>query len=199
VTLIVSKKERGTFLEQEFGHGRLVRPTLRIVSDTPVHEPGKRDPCAVFFRPLYFPSSVPLDQPHLASSSPPVVHIPWAGNPKICVAPQVSEMSKKGRICFSGAGLYNVIGMDDEVRRAVIFENQLNLLFPEVRRVLLQNVEQRVVLRYGHRNLEDSADEERFRGAAAARLRIEVSDIRYGHVIRKIECAVPVEIPVENT
>src|SRR6266853_7017870 len=60
-------------------------------------------------------------------------------------------------------------------------------------------MEESIILRGRYRQLQDSADEVRHHGAAAAALRIQMRHVGNRHVIRKLECVKPVGVAVEDS
>src|SRR5690349_19133671 len=88
--------------------------------------------------------------------------------------------------------------MHDKANQPVLLENQIDLLLPQIHRILAQDVEESVVLRSDNRNFQDFADEVWFRRTAATTLRIQMADIGDGHIVGTIEKFVPIEIAVKN-
>ena len=55
-----------------------------------------------------------------------------------------------------------------------------------------------VILRCGHRDLENLSNKIRLAGTTAAGLGIQVAHIGHGHVVGEIKFVVPVQVPVEH-
>src|SRR2546427_5745768 len=64
--------------------------------------------------------------------------------------------------------------MDNEARKAVLFCNHAELLFPQINRVVVQDMKQGVILDCRERELQDPPDKERHQTTAAAALRLQV-------------------------
>src|SRR5215472_17908905 len=90
-----------------------------------------------------------------------------------------------------------VVWMDNDVDQSMALQDELDLLFPEIERVIVQDVKQRVVLRDRNRQLHKFLDEIWHHRTASASLRIEMPDVRYGRIVRKVECVVPFLITIE--
>src|SRR5258707_6565809 len=88
--------------------------------------------------------------------------------------------------------------MHNEANQTVLLKNKFDLLLPKIHRVLAEDIEQSVVLRGHDGNFQDFANKVRLSRAAAARLRIEMADIRPRHVVGAIEEFVPIEISIQN-
>ena len=89
--------------------------------------------------------------------------------------------------------------MDDETGETMVLGNEGDLPLPEIDRIVVQDMEERVVLRRGQRQLEDTADEERQDGTAAAPLGIEMGHRGKGHIVREVQRPKPLWIPVQGT
>src|SRR5579863_2351291 len=88
--------------------------------------------------------------------------------------------------------------MNDDVDQTMIFEDELNLLFPKLGRIVIQDVKQGIVLGDCDWQLDKLADKIRHHGATTATLRIKMRNVRNGSVIGKIEGVVPLLIAIEN-
>src|SRR5437667_5740022 len=82
-------------------------------------------------------------------------------------------MVQQRPIRVSRPPLRHVVGMDQKTHQAMSLRDESNLSLPEIYRVLVEDVEERVILRRGQRQLQNSADEERHHGAAAASLGVQ--------------------------
>src|SRR5215469_5894057 len=89
--------------------------------------------------------------------------------------------------------------MSNKANQAVFPLNQINLLFPEIERMLIENMEKRVILSGSKRQLEYLINEIRENCAAASPLWIQVGDIGNRHVIFESESSEPVRIAIQGT
>src|SRR4029434_8609876 len=88
--------------------------------------------------------------------------------------------------------------MSDEADQAGPGRNHVDLCLPESRRVITEDVEQRIILDRREWNLEHVANEIRHYRAAAATLGLEMSDVRHGHVVGERESVEPVLPPIHD-
>src|SRR5437867_3644553 len=95
--------------------------------------------------------------------------------------------------------LMDVVGMDVKTDQTMFLGDESDLSFPQFDRIIVQNMEERVVLCRCQRKFEDLADEIRHNSAAAAPLRVQVRDIGDGHVIGEVQCVVPVQVSIEHS
>src|SRR5437016_1926809 len=98
--------------------------------------------------------------------------------------------------CFGGN---QVIRMRDETHKSVFLPNQVELFLPEVNRIVVQYLEERIILSSGKGQFEDLSDKKRHHCAAAAALRLQMGNIWHGHVVGKLVCVVPIEIAVHDS
>src|SRR5258708_2496033 len=89
--------------------------------------------------------------------------------------------------------------MHDEAGQAVLVGDHVELTFPEVDRVVMQDVEQGIVLDGRDRELEDPPDEERHYATAATTLRIQVRDARHRHIVGEVKRVVPGLVAIESS
>src|SRR5271154_4883482 len=89
--------------------------------------------------------------------------------------------------------------MRNETDKSVSFPDQGNLLLPEINRIVIQYLEQRIVLASGQRNLQYLADKVRKDCTAAAALRFQVRYVWHGHVVGKLVGVVPIEIAIHDS
>src|SRR5208282_5252269 len=87
--------------------------------------------------------------------------------------------------------------MDDEAHKPMFFHNELDLPFPEVDRVFLENVEQRVILGYSHRQFQNVPNEIWHNGTTPTSLRIQVRHIWNRHIVSEVERVVPYLLAIE--
>src|SRR5688572_14815597 len=86
-----------------------------------------------------------------------------------------------------------------EAYETISREEDLSLLLPALHGILPQDVKQRVILRRGQRQLQDVSDKVGQHSAAPAALRLEVSGVRYRHVVREVESVEPRLFPVHRS
>src|SRR5438105_8650326 len=80
----------------------------------------------------------------------------------------------------------------------MLLGNQVDLLFPQLRGILIEDVEQGIVLRRGDRQLQGLTDEKWHHRATATSLWVQMTNAWHRHVISKVQGLIPILISVEN-
>src|SRR6267378_4841482 len=88
--------------------------------------------------------------------------------------------------------------MSQKADQPISSPNETQLLFPQINRVVLQYVKERIVLSSCEREFQDLPDEIGHYGATTAPQRLQMSNIRNRHVIRKLEQLVPFLLPIHR-
>src|SRR3989441_859002 len=138
-----------------------------------------------------------LFRSHLASFPPPLIDFPRKSDPEEAVGAQLGETAQQCLIRFSRSVLNYIVGMNEKAHQAMLLGDESDLSPPELNRVVVQDVEERVVLHCRQRQLQNLTDEEGEDGAAPSTLWIEVCDIGNRHVIRKLQRIEPLWIAVQ--
>src|SRR2546426_8938399 len=81
----------------------------------------------------------------------------------------------------------------------MLLANEGDLPLPEINRIIIQDMKERVILSCGEGQLQNFVDKEGHYGAAAAPLGIQMRDIGNRHVVGKIQRVEPLWIAVERT
>src|SRR5215469_15268226 len=89
--------------------------------------------------------------------------------------------------------------MSNKAYKPISLSDQVDLLFPEVQRILLEDMEKRVVLSCGNRQLEHVIVKVRKNRAAAPPLWIQMGDIGHRHVIFKCQSGKPGMITIQGS
>ena len=89
--------------------------------------------------------------------------------------------------------------MDDETGQAMLGHDAAHLALPKINGIVLEDVEERIILSRGDRQLQNLADEEGHYGTATAALGFQVSYVGNGHVICEIQSSIPVLISIQNS
>src|SRR5215472_3698551 len=150
--------------------------------------------------------SLTLDDPllataykaHLTSLPPPLVHFSREGEPNLLVVAQLREMPEQLDVSFPGSLFDDVIGMHDKANETVLLFDDLDLLFPQVGGVTVQDVEQPIVLRRGDRELNQVADEVRHHCATPASLRIKMRGVWHRHVVGGLQSVIPLLVAIHD-
>src|SRR5580704_2605626 len=113
-------------------------------------------------------------------------------------AAKVCQVCEELLIDLARSFLSDIIRMDYKTGHSMLLADQPDLLLPKIRRVLLKDMKESVVLRCSHRDLENLSNKIRLAGTTAAGLGIQVAHIGHRHVVREIEFIVPIQVPVEH-
>src|SRR6202035_4255384 len=89
--------------------------------------------------------------------------------------------------------------MNDHAYQSVTCQYRLALLLPEGRGIRTQNVEERIILRGGDGDFQYLAYKVGHHRTTPARLRVQMSHVGNGHIIRTLQCVVPAQIAVERS
>src|SRR6266478_4765952 len=89
--------------------------------------------------------------------------------------------------------------MNDEAGHSMLLHDLGNLALPMVDRILIEDIEKRIILCCSDRQLQDLADEIGHHGTAATALWIEMCCVGHGHVVGKLKRAVPGKIAIKRT
>src|SRR5271154_3975422 len=154
---------------------------------------------AITVRPLNPPTAAGWNQLHLASSPPPLIDFAGQCHPEFVVFNDLSQIGEQRLIhsaCLRGR---QIIGMGDETDQSVSFLKQGDLLLPEVNRIFVQYLKERIVLAGGERNLQNLADKIREDRTATAALRFQMRYVRHRHIVGKFVRIVPIEIAIHDS
>src|ERR1700733_6490593 len=166
-----------------FGPRDLVRNTFAVVTggkfvrNSVAIGNRKRNACPVRFRAFNLPALTFSDQLHLTSSTPPVIEFARECGPDLVSRDYLSEIVQQRFVDFARARVDQVIGVSNEAHQPVSFTDELKLRFPEIDRVIIQYLEDRVVLARSERDLQNFADKVRENSAASPSLRFEMCNI----------------------
>ena len=75
-------------------------------------------------------SVVGLNQFHLSTLPPPLVHFHWSRGPDPSLFPELRDIGKQVSIDRLFAWPNNVVGVDDEVRQPVLLQDEIDLPLP---------------------------------------------------------------------
>src|SRR6266478_2059913 len=147
---------------------------LQCDDQMPVILAGISDACS--FAALSFDSVTTtfLDECHLHPLSPPIVHLARDGYPDFLLGAQLGQERKECLVSAPLSSANDVVRMDDEVHQSVLFHDQIDLLLPQIYRIVIQDVEQRIVLGCGDRHLQNLAVEVRHDGTTSTALRVQM-------------------------
>src|SRR5207253_9720355 len=160
---------------------------------------GRKCQPGAFLAPsLDSPSTSVANDFHLASLPPPTIHLAGKGNPHLPLLTHLSEMLHESLIGRSGPFLDDVVRMNEKAGQAVLLCDGGDLPLPQLDRVVVQDVEQGIILDRRERKLEDPPDEERHQAATAASLSIQMRYTRDGHVVGKLQGALPSRGSIER-
>src|SRR5438445_13373784 len=101
----------------------------------------KRQPGAFLALPLDSPSTSVANDFHLASLSPPTIHLAGKGNPHLPLLAHLSEMLQEGLIGRSGPFLDDVVRMNEKAGQAVFLRDGGDLSLPQFDRVVVHDVQ----------------------------------------------------------
>src|SRR5262245_57733236 len=127
---------------------------------------------------------------HPVSYPPPLIDLRGKRKPDVVLLAKFPEITQQVLIdgpCFPGD---DVVWMNNETGQSMLLENQFGLRLPEIYGALVEQMKQGVILGCGYRKFKNVTDEVRHYCATTTALWIEVSDIRNGHVERKIKVVV---------
>src|SRR5258707_5501078 len=88
--------------------------------------------------------------------------------------------------------------MTDETHQTVSLPEERELALPQIDRIIVKDVKERIILRRGKRKFNNLAHKIRKNRAATTSHWFQVSDVGNGHVIRKLEEIVPLLITVHG-
>src|SRR5947207_637742 len=106
-------------------------------------------------------------------------------------------MLQEGFVSRACSPLDDVVGMDVKACHAMILCNDGDLLLPQGGRVVVQEVEQRIILDRRERKLQDPPDKEGHEAATTAALRVQMRGARHGHVVGKLQGVIPILVSIE--
>src|SRR5271156_961974 len=89
--------------------------------------------------------------------------------------------------------------MSYETYESISFPNEIQLHLPQVERMIIHDIEQRIILGGGERQFQNFPDKKRHHRTATAALRLQMSHGRYGHIVGKLVRIVPLEIAVHDS
>src|ERR1700722_7737058 len=88
--------------------------------------------------------------------------------------------------------------MGNKTDQSMSFLKQSDLGLPKVDRIVIQDLEERVVLAGSQRNFENLSHEIGENRTAAATLRLQMRDIRHGHIVGKVIGIVPIKVAIHH-
>src|SRR4030095_13760207 len=100
----------------------------------------KCEPGALLSPSLDAPFAVRAHDAHLISLSPPAVDVARESNPDFPIFSHQRQMLPQSLVGLSCAALDEVIGMDEEARKAVRLGNGSELALPQVDRILVEDM-----------------------------------------------------------
>src|ERR1700737_798835 len=168
-----------------------------------IHQPiavedSESQTCFFFFWSDDFPGIASRRQTHLTSGPPPVVDLRWKGSPNFFIFNQLSQISEQRFINSARASLNQIIRMGNKAHQPVSLTQERQLLLPKIYRIVVENMEERIILGGGERQLDYFTDKVRHHRAASASHGFKMSDIGDRHIIRKFEDVVPILIPIHG-
>src|SRR5262245_55924674 len=137
------------------------------------------------------------DDSHFAALPPPRVDLAGEGHPDSALPAQLREMLQESPVRGLRLLLDDVVGMDQQTGQTVSFHNGVELVSPNINRVVVQDVEQRVVLGRREGKLQHTSDEKRHQAATPAPLRLETPGAGHRHVVGELEGVIPCEVSIE--
>src|SRR2546425_13318728 len=130
------------------------------VGDAAVFLIGIRDTGSLAARTLNMPTRVVFDEFHLCSLSPPAIDLTGSRNPNAFLAPQICQVRQQSPVNSLFPRAANVIRMHNKTDQTVLLHYQIDLLLPQIDRIVIENVEQCIVLRgrHGHSRTTTASD-----------------------------------------
>src|SRR5215831_20574919 len=132
----------------------------------------------------------------LRTLPPPVVYLTRGSNPKPLMVTQFGQIRQQSPIYRSCTPAGQIVRVNNKADEAIFLSNQIDLLFPKIQGMLMENMEQGIVLGCSNRQLEYVIDKIGQDRAASPPLWIQVGDIRHRHVIFKCQGPKPFMITV---
>src|SRR5579871_6166792 len=142
------------------------------------------------------PGAAGAHDAHLPPFAPPARRLAGQGLPQFFRGAFLGKESEKALVDAAGAVFDHVIRMNDKGREAMARGDGVHFRFPQVERILAEDVEQRIILRGGERELEQPAQKIRHHRTASAPLRLEMGAARKGHVVGEFKCVRPLRVAV---
>src|SRR5205814_3440155 len=72
---------------------------------------------------------------------PPAVNLAGSGDPNPFVSPQIIEVRQQSFVNRSFPRAAHIIGMHNETDQTVLLQDQIDLLLPQIDRIVVENVE----------------------------------------------------------
>src|ERR1017187_3678167 len=92
--------------------------------------------------------------------------------PNVPLSSYVCQISEQCFVGLTGTRTRDVIGMHDEADQAVLLHDFIDLPLPQLNRIIIKNVKQRVVLDRSHGQFQYLSHEKRHDRAASSALRV---------------------------
>ena len=91
---------------------------------------------------LAFNGQLPVirNEPHFASLPPPPIHLARVSNPDVSFRSELIEFRQQTPECRLGTSTRYVIWMNNEADETVLFQDQIDLMTPQIHGVVVQDV-----------------------------------------------------------
>src|SRR5690242_17568088 len=107
-------------------------------------------------------------------------------------------MSQKRFVGISSSGFEDVVRVNYKSCQTMFCHDAARLALPQVNRIVLQDVEERIILSRCDGQLQDIADKKRHYGTATASLAFQMAYIRNGRVIFEVQSSIPVRVAIKD-
>ena len=101
-------------------------------------------------------------------------------------------MIKQRFIDLSCSGFNHIIRVNNKAHESLSYSDEIKLLRPQIDRIVIQDVKERIVLHCHDRKLDDFANEIGHDRAAATAHWFQMRDVGNGHVVGKFENVIPI-------
>ena len=125
------------------------------------------------------PAAAAANQSQGASLAPPFVDFSREGEPDVTLGANLAEVLQKLSIYGLWSFLDDIVGMNEKTDQSVSCSHHFDFALPQGDRVVLQNVEERVVLRGSYGKLQHVAYKIRHDCATPAALRVQMCRVRH--------------------
>src|SRR5204863_6071862 len=98
------------------------------------------NPRSIFAGTLNLPPISTANQFQLASLAPPLIHFSRESHPNLSLGTQLGKIGQQGFVGFLRERLPKVVGVKDEAGQTVFLKDQSDLAYPQVNRMLLQDM-----------------------------------------------------------
>src|SRR5437660_10178852 len=113
---------------------------FQVVDKTASFKIGIGDPGTIFAGTFNLPPISTANQFHLASLAPPLIHFPRESHPNLSLATQLGKIGQQGFVGLLSERLPKVVRVKDEAGQTVFLKDQSDLAYPQVNRMLLQDM-----------------------------------------------------------